>query len=136
MVEVTSSSTRNEDLDKKKNLYERLGVEEYFLFDPYGEYLSPRLQGHRLEGGRYTRILPETDGSLLSRVSGLLFRSEGQNVRLIDARTGERLLWIGEMATALQEAEERARREAAARKAAEEELARLRAELERERQGG
>jgi Uma2 family endonuclease len=157
IVEVTSGSTRNEDLNRKKSLYERLGVEEYFLFDPYGDYLSPRLQGHRLEGGRYTRILPETDGSLLSRVSGLLFRQEGQNVRLIDARTGERLLRIEEEAAARrQEAaapgEEAAARirEAAARQAAEEraaqaeersrrleeELARLRAELDRKPPGG
>jgi Uma2 family endonuclease len=152
VVEVTSSSTRNEDLRKKKSLYERLGVEEYFLFDPYGEYLSPRLQGHRLEDGRYSRISPETDGSVLSRVAGLLFRPEGKNVRLIDATTGERLLWIGEAAAARQSAEHQARLEAAARRqevaarhAAEEraaqveqrarlledELARLRAELDR-----
>jgi Uma2 family endonuclease len=164
VVEVTSSSTRDEDLNKKKTLYERLGVEEYFLFDPYGDYLSPRLQGHRLEGGRYTRIVPETDGSLLSRVSGLLFRPEGPNVRLIDARTGERLLRIEEEAAGRrqeaaarrqeaearrQEAEAR-RQEAAARHAAEvraaqaeerarmleEELARLRAELDRKPRGG
>lgn len=152
VVEVTSSSTRHEDLNKKKSLYERLGVEEYFLFDPYGDYLSPRLQGHRLEGGRYTRILPEADDSLLSRASGLLFRPEGQNVRLIDARTGERLLRIEEEAAARrQEAEARRQeaearqREAIARQAAEEraaqaeeraraledEVARLQAELDR-----
>jgi Uma2 family endonuclease len=143
VVEVTSSSTRDEDLNRKKQLYERLGVQEYFLFDPYGDYLSPRLQGHRLEGGRYTRIPLEADGSLLSRVSGLLFRPEGQNVRLIDIRTGERLLRIGEEAAGRRAAEQQARLEAAARHAAEErskmleeEVARLRAELDRKPRGG
>ncbi|HWN44382.1 MAG TPA: Uma2 family endonuclease [Thermoanaerobaculia bacterium] len=143
VVEVTSSSTRDEDLNRKKHLYERLGVQEYFLFDPYGDYLSPRLQGHRLEGGRYTRIPLETDGSLLSRVSGLLFRPEGQNVRLTDARTGERLLRIEEEAAGRRVAEQQARLEAAARQAAEEranaleeEIARLRAELDSKIRGG
>jgi len=143
VVEVTSSSTRDEDLNRKKHLYERLGVQEYFLFDPYGDYLSPRLQGHRLEGGRYTRIPLETDGSLLSRVSGLLFRPEGQNVRLIDAGTGERLLRIEEEAAGRRVAEQQARLEAAARQAAEEranaleeEIARLRAELDSKIRGG
>jgi len=149
VVEVTSSSTRDEDLNRKKHLYERLGVQEYFLFDPYGDYLSPRLQGHLLEGGRYIRIPLETDGSLLSRVSGLLFRPEGQNVRLIDARTGERLLRIQEEAAGRRQEAEARRQEAAARQAAEEradqaeersrmledEVARLRAELDRKPQG-
>ena len=70
VVEVTSASTRDEDLNRKMALYERLGVEEYFLFDPYGDYLSPRLQGQRLEKGRYIRIVPETDGALLSGFRG------------------------------------------------------------------
>src|SRR3954447_7950692 len=48
MVEVTSRKTRREDRDKKKPLYESLGIEELILFDPYGEYLRPRLQGYRL----------------------------------------------------------------------------------------
>ena len=43
IVEVTSRSTRREDLGKKKSLYERFGTEEYVLFDPLDEYLKPRL---------------------------------------------------------------------------------------------
>ncbi len=40
-VDVTSLSTRRKD-EKKKPLYARLGVKEYFRFDPEGEYLNPR----------------------------------------------------------------------------------------------
>ena len=43
IIEVTSGSTRDEDVRKKKVLYEQLGVEEYFLHDPEGDYLSPQL---------------------------------------------------------------------------------------------
>ncbi|MES1239985.1 MAG: Uma2 family endonuclease [Acidobacteriota bacterium] len=130
VIEVTSSSTRREDVSKKKNLYERLGISEYVLFDPEGDYLKPRLQGYRLEQGRYARLSPEPDGSLLSWVTGLRLRPEGLSLRLIDARTGEKLLWGSEETNARRAAEKRA--EAAEERAdrLETELARLRAELE------
>ena len=145
VIEVTSSSTRREDLAKKKDLYQRLGVSEYFLFDPTADYLNPRLQGYRLEQGRYRPLVHDPDGSLLSRTTDLRLRPEGQNLRLIDARTGEKLLWIAEETVARQAAERKARNaeqraeeaerkaeaEAAARNRLEEELASLRARLER-----
>src|SRR5215211_5647518 len=154
VIEVTSSSTRREDLSKKKDLYERLGVSEYFLFDPTGDYLNPRLQGYRLEQGRYIRLAQEPDGSLPSRITNLRLQPEGLNLRLTDSRTGEKLLWIAEETVAREVAERKAEEEAAARQAAEqrateaerkaeaataersrleEELASLRAELERKR---
>ena len=93
VIELTSDSTRDEDLSKKKVCYERLGVEEYFLHDPYQDYLDPTLQGFRLTNDRYQRIEPETDGSLRSLATGLLLRIEGPRLRLVDAATGERILW-------------------------------------------
>lgn len=93
VIELTSESTRDEDLSKKKVCYERLGVEEYFLHDPYHDYLDPALQGFRLTNDRYQRIEPETDGSLRSLATGLLLRIEGPRIRLVDAATGERILW-------------------------------------------
>lgn len=133
VIEVTSSSTRREDLARKKDLYQRLGVSEYFLFDPTGDYLNPRLQGYRLEQGKYLRLAQETDGSLLSQVTGLRLRPEGLNLRLIDVRTDRKLLWIAEEAEAREKAERRAEEAAAARDRLEKELASLRAELERTR---
>jgi Uma2 family endonuclease len=112
VVEVTSRKTQREDQGKKKLLYEQLGIEELVLFDPYGEYLRPRLQGYRLVRERYQSIPLEEDGSLLSRTTSLRFEPEGERVRLVDAGTGESILWPEE--------EEAARRkEAAARRAAE-----------------
>jgi len=150
IVEVTSGSTRDEDVRKKKVLYEQLGVEEYFLHDPEGDYLSPQLQGFRLFNDRYTPIRPKPDGSLESRTTGLTLRVEGTNLRLIDTATGDRLLWIEELDQDRQQekagrqaaeetvraAQERAEREAVARKGLEEEIASLRAELERKRREG
>jgi len=91
VIEVTSASTRQEDLNKKA-LYERLGVTEYVLYDPLGEYLNPRIQGFRLSGSRYEPIPREAGGSLQSRTVGLTFTMEGPELRLIDTATGDPLL--------------------------------------------
>lgn len=90
VAEVTSGTTKeNDERDGGKwKLYERLGIDEYFLFDPEGEYLNPRLQGYRLLGGRYRPVAPEPDGSLLSTTTGILFKAEGIRLRLTDAASG------------------------------------------------
>jgi Uma2 family endonuclease len=119
VIELTSESTRDEDVQKKK-LYERLGVEEYFLFDPFGEYVRPRLQGFRLEGGRYQPLVQRVDGALESRTTGLVLKPEGKRLRLVDKETGEVLLRAEEEAEARLAAEELARQEAEARRVAEE----------------
>lgn len=119
VIELTSESTRDEDVEKKK-LYERLGIEEYFLFDPFGDYVRPRLQGFRLEGGRYQALPQRVDGSQESRTTGLILKPEGSRLRLQDRETGEILLWAREEAEARRAAEERERHEAEARRAAEE----------------
>ena len=116
IVEVTSEGSRREDQEKKK-LYARLGVEEYFLDDPLGEYLTPALQGYRLVEGRYEPIEPDADGALLSRTTGILFRREGGKLQLRDARTRKPLLGATELVRKSTEAEE--------------EISRLRREIER-----
>ena len=40
VFEVTFRSTRREDMKDKMRLYAQLGVEEYYLYDPTGDYLS------------------------------------------------------------------------------------------------
>jgi Uma2 family endonuclease len=112
VVEVTSRKTRREDQGKKKLLYERLGIEEFILFDPYGEYLRPQLQGYRLVRERYQSVPLEDDGSLLSGTTSLRFQPEGERLRMVDAATGELLLWPEELEAAR-------RKETAARRAAE-----------------
>ncbi len=126
VVEVTSPKTRRKDSGPKKSLYERIGTEEYILFDPLGDCLRPRLQGFRLRRGRYQPIPLEPDGSLLSRTTGLRMRPEGKRLRLVDAATGEVILWPEELeaarareAAARRAAEAEQRAEAAARRAAE-----------------
>ncbi len=117
VVEVTSRSTRREDVSKKKDLYQRIGVAEYILFDVFGEYLRPRLQGYQLEAGRFRPMLPEADESLRSRTTDLWLKPEGERLRLVDAATGAPLRWPEEIEAAYALAEMRAAEEAAARQA-------------------
>jgi len=126
VLEVTSKSTREEDQDSKKSRYAQLGVEEYFLFDPRGEYMRPRFQGLLLTGGVYQPLRLASDGGLTSRTLGIVFRPHGRSLRMIDAETGRLLLTYEEWKAKAEAAEKHAEGESAARRAAEE-----RAEAER-----
>ena len=121
VFEITSTSTRLQDLGPNKGLYEVLSVREYFLFDPLEEYLRPSLRGFRLEEGQFR---PMQEKPLLSEVLGLELRVEEGWLRLYDRARGYRL------PTPAEEAEGRRMAEARAQ-AAEEELPRLRQELAR-----
>lgn len=130
-IETTSRKTKRKDMVDKPALYTQIGVKEYFLFDPEGDYLDPPLQGHRLTGGSYTSIQPDESGALVSEELGLRLRVEDGELMLYRLDTGERLLTAEERS---ETAEERSEQEAAARRAAEAELARLRDELGRRSQ--
>ena len=120
VFELTSRSTRREDLRSKYDLYERLGVREYFLFDPLGEYLRPPCRGYRLQQGRYRSLAPAEDGSLGSAALGLALYGRGTQLRLYDP-AGQRWLPTPQEETgARRVAEERASVEAEARRVAEE----------------
>jgi Uma2 family endonuclease len=96
VIELTSKSTRNEHLRKKFHLYQNvLKVAEYFLFDPLGDYLKPRLQGFRLHKQKYHPITA-VKGRLPSQVLDLHLEQEGDQLRLYDLRTRRWLLTPGE----------------------------------------
>jgi Uma2 family endonuclease len=126
VFEITSRGSRLEDLGTKRAIYAMLGVREYFLYDPLGEYLRPSLQGYRLQEGEYQRVPPGAEGRLVSQALSLELRLEDGRLRVFDPTTGERLLTPAE-ALALR------RTEASARRSAEAEVERLRAELSRQR---
>ena len=92
VIELTSASTRDEDMLDKFGLYEQiLKVQEYFLFDPQAEYLKPALQGYRLARGKYVRIEP-VKRRLPSEVTGLHLERDGDRLRLYDPVQKRRLL--------------------------------------------
>jgi Uma2 family endonuclease len=87
VIEVTSRSTRDEDLEDKFEIYrDDVRVAEYFLFDPRGEYLRPALQGYRLQSGRYERI-KRLSGRLPSVELGLHLEQHERQLRFWDPTT-------------------------------------------------
>lgn len=105
VVELTSKSTKEEDLDDKMSIYQdEIVVPEYFLFDPKNEYLDPPLQGHRLRDGRYTPI-EMVDGRLPSEVLGLHLERDGEWLRFYHPVTGKWLPTPEEREAALEERE-------------------------------
>jgi len=126
VVSATDSEVRRNDYEKKVEIYQRAGIPEYLICDPPTSVTQGRLllTGYRLRpNGQYGRIQPDSQGRLLSESTGLRFGvgQDGRTLTVFDTRTGEGLV----------DPDDRARREAEARKAAEAELAKLRAELER-----
>jgi Uma2 family endonuclease len=120
VIELTFSSTREEDLDVKFQLYQDvLRVPEYFLFDPLGDYLEPPLQGYRLLQGRY-RPIPAFRGRFPSKELGLHLVSQGRELRWYDPRKKQ----------VLPTPTEALAQEQAARQRAEAEAERLRKELD------
>ncbi len=128
IIEITSKKTHEEDERGKKQTYAWLGVKEYFLFDPEDLILDPRLQGFRLHEGHYVPLPADAQGRLMSRELGMLLEAEDTLMRLIDTRTGRRLMSFDELFEVADEAERKilqAQREA--------DQARERAEQARER---
>ncbi len=128
ILEVTSKSTRKEDQTKKLALYrDVLKVPEYFLFDPFEEYLDPPFQGHRLVRKRYVPI-ESVRGRLPSVALGLHLERAGTELRLYDPAAGRRLPTRAERAL---EAEAQLGRAAIQRQQVETRLDRAEAEIER-----
>jgi Uma2 family endonuclease len=122
IIELTSSSTRHKDTSRKFKLYQDvLKVKEYFLFDPLGDYLHPRLQGYRLRAGKYVKYVPirAMQGRLPSQIIGLHLEQDEEALRLYDPATGRWLPTARERIAQAETARERA------------ELAEQRAELAR-----
>ncbi|MGJ3254129.1 MAG: Uma2 family endonuclease [Elainellaceae cyanobacterium] len=123
IFEMTSESTRTQDSEFKKTLYQQLGVQEYWMFDPRGEWIDTTLVGYRLIRDTYE---PITDSR--SEPLGLRLAIEGKFIAFYREDTGEKLLIPDELAERLQQ-ETQARVQAEA----EAEQERQRAEQERQR---
>jgi Uma2 family endonuclease len=96
IFEMTSKGTRQQDEGFKKTLYEQLGVQEYWQFDPKGEWIPEQLRGYRLRGEVYE---PITD--FQSQPLQLRLAVDGKLIAFYRLDTGEKLLIPDELAAAL-----------------------------------
>ncbi len=137
VFEISSRKTALKDAQQKSQLYARLGVREYLLYDPEYDWMPDGLAALRLEGGQFVEIEVK-DGVVRSEALGLDVVDTSETLRLRDPQTGRFLATKQEVIeaqqqaeAARQQAEARALAEAEAREKAEAELARLREELAR-----
>ncbi|MDB9308386.1 Uma2 family endonuclease [Aphanizomenon sp. CS-733/32] len=103
VLEMTSAGTQRQDQEQKKLLYEQLGILEYWLFDPKGEWINKKLQGYRLQDEIYQ---PITDS--LSQPLGLRLEVEGELLRFYRLDTGDKLLIPTELAEKAESERQRA----------------------------
>jgi Uma2 family endonuclease len=125
VFEILSVETWKQDLEEKPDIYARLGVQEYFAYDPTPTPLASatqeRLFGWRRDplSGRMTPLWSNEDGFLWSEELVSYLVPHEQLLRLADGNRRLRLTEAEAQARARWE-EARARRaEAAARQAAE-----------------
>jgi Uma2 family endonuclease len=108
IIEVTSIGTQHEDEMIKTRVYADIGVKEYFMFDPEGTYLDPRLRGLRLIDEEYELMAADDSGGISSPELGLRLVPEDELLRLVDPATGKPLPTEEEYAEELDEAKRRA----------------------------
>ena len=135
-LEIGSPSTAKNDLGEKRELYARLGIGEYWKFDPSGgEHYGEALVGEQLVNGEYRRMETnrEPDGKMWGHSPTLnleLHWVDGR-LRFYDP-VGDRWLQnMEEMDAARAAAESVVEMEHAARESAEARLAEMEAELRR-----
>jgi Uma2 family endonuclease len=126
VLEVVSPASAARDTQEKLVAYDLFGVREYVLFTPR-EGGASRLEGYRRGAAGLEPWPLDDQGRLLSDVLGLYLVVRGT---LLQAQTAD-----GRVLLTPEEAEVARREAEAGRRRAEEEVARLRLALERERGG-
>jgi Uma2 family endonuclease len=104
VFEMTSPGTKAVDKGEKKKTYAELGVQEYWLFDPKGEWIKDKLDGYRLisveENGMLVNSYEQiTDG--ISQPLGLRLVVEGDLIGFYRLDNGQKLLIPSELAAEL-----------------------------------
>ncbi len=126
VVELTSPSTRGNDVGSKVEHYHRVGVPLYVIVDEEEEEGPLTLIGYRWQPKGYEVLPLDPAGRLLLEPFGVLLAIKGDRVAILDAATGQEIGDYGAITRALEAevrareaAEQRAREQAQVRKEAE-----------------
>jgi Uma2 family endonuclease len=136
-LEISSESTRREDRRSKLQLYARLGIKEYVMYDWSGRWLKPALQAFVLSGPSYRPVPGDVKKGFALPHLGVTFSLEDGGLSMLETASGKRLLSndevLAETEARLAEAQAQAdrakellARQKTAQKALEDKLARLR----------
>lgn len=95
VLEIASRWTSYVDHTKKREIYARIGVQEFVLYDPRVPRRStrrPPLLGYRLGPSGYELMPEDAERYLISEALELRLRLESGRLQLYDRQTGRRLL--------------------------------------------
>jgi Uma2 family endonuclease len=110
VFEISSHSTALDDLNRKFRLYEKLGVKEYYIFDPEYSYLENPLIAFHLKDGEYEEM-EITNDKIPSPILGLELVDTGETLRLKNPATGEFLPSREELKSRIAELEDLLRKQ-------------------------
>ena len=134
VFEILSEETWKKDVYEKPSKYARMGVQEFFAYDPHEPAIrrgrEPRLLGWRLDprGQEMVAVLPNREGWLWSEQLESWLVPDGAYLRLYDR---EQQMRLTEAEAQAQQAEMEAKRAATAAERAEAEARRAQAADER-----
>jgi hypothetical protein len=115
----------------KPVIYERMGVQEYFLYDPTASYLEPPLQGYRMTNGSLHQIA-EANGRIRCETLGVELFLREHDLVIVDKETGvEQLTRADAEELAREQAERMQEQELEARLIAERRVQELEEKLRR-----
>jgi Uma2 family endonuclease len=111
VLEITSATTQENDQQEKPIKYASLGIQEYFQYDPTGDYLDHQLQGLNLVDGVYqdlpVQISANGELTIESQVLGLSLTVCNSELRFFERTNGrKKLLSHKETEQARQESEQ------------------------------
>ena len=85
IVEVASRSTWEYDVDARSGKawgYLQVGVPNYLVFDPQGDWLGQQCRGWQQEDGKIRDWIPEADGRYHALLLNISFRPESDLLRV------------------------------------------------------
>ncbi len=96
VLEITSATTRENDERDKPLKYASLGIQEYFQYDPTGDYLDQQLKGRTLVNGVYQdlpmQMLEGGEQSIQSHILQLNLGLVNGELRFFEQTNGRRKL--------------------------------------------
>ena len=96
VFEIASENTWQKDVTAKRHLYEKIGVSEYYVFDPEYQYLPQSLMAYHLEVGELTKISVR-ENRIFSPALGLEIVDTKETLRLFNPKTKEFLPTVREL---------------------------------------
>ncbi len=104
VIEFASETTWLNDVSTKLALYQKLGVEEYYIYDVEYAHLPTALMAYRLDDDVLTEI-EVGDKRIFSESIGLELVDTGETLRFFNPETNEFLMTMEEMARKIAELE-------------------------------